>query len=78
MRKQHSVRSDYNHWAVMVNRDLGTGKYSWHFFKAYCNSKLCNVLFTHKLAKRLKGTNVTCYSVHPEKRVLFCEVGPPY
>uniref|UniRef100_A0A4W6DGM2 Dehydrogenase/reductase (SDR family) member 13a, tandem duplicate 2 n=1 Tax=Lates calcarifer TaxID=8187 RepID=A0A4W6DGM2_LATCA len=32
---------------------------------AYCNSKLCNVLFTHELAKRLKGTNVTCYSLHP-------------
>lgn len=51
--------------ALAVNKDLGTGKYSWQFFKAYCNSKLCNVLFTHELAKRLKGTNVTCYSVHP-------------
>ncbi|KAE8289562.1 Dehydrogenase/reductase SDR family member 13 [Larimichthys crocea] len=50
---------------VTVNKDLGTGKYSWQFFQAYCNSKLCNVLFTHELAKRLKGTNVTCYSVHP-------------
>ncbi|KAG8013481.1 Retinol dehydrogenase 11, partial [Nibea albiflora] len=49
--------------AVTVNRDLGTGKYSWQFFQAYCNSKLCNVLFTHELAKRLKGTNVTCYRV---------------
>ncbi|XP_066551819.1 dehydrogenase/reductase SDR family member 13 isoform X2 [Amia ocellicauda] len=46
-------------------RDLGTGKYSWQFFSAYCNSKLCNVLFTHELAKRLQGTNVTCYCVHP-------------
>uniref|UniRef100_A0A3B4ZC54 Dehydrogenase/reductase SDR family member 13-like n=1 Tax=Stegastes partitus TaxID=144197 RepID=A0A3B4ZC54_9TELE len=35
------------------------------FFHAYCNSKLCNVLFTHELAKRLRGSNVTCYSVHP-------------
>uniref|UniRef100_A0A665U8Y8 Dehydrogenase/reductase (SDR family) member 13a, tandem duplicate 2 n=1 Tax=Echeneis naucrates TaxID=173247 RepID=A0A665U8Y8_ECHNA len=32
---------------------------------AYCSSKLCNVLFTHELAKRLRGTNVTCYSLHP-------------
>ncbi|XP_069040228.1 dehydrogenase/reductase SDR family member 13 [Lepisosteus oculatus] len=50
---------------MMSNKDLGTGKYSWQFFQAYCNSKLCNVLFIHELAKRLKGTNVTCYCVHP-------------
>ncbi|XP_076842753.1 dehydrogenase/reductase SDR family member 13-like [Brachyhypopomus gauderio] len=51
--------------ALAANRDLGSGRYSWQFFHAYCNSKLCNVLFTYELAKRLKGTNVTCYSVHP-------------
>ncbi|XP_030648439.1 dehydrogenase/reductase SDR family member 13-like [Chanos chanos] len=51
--------------ALIANKDLGTGRYSWQFFHAYCNSKLCNVLFTHELAKRLKGTNVTCYCVHP-------------
>lgn len=31
----------------------------------YGRSKLCNILFTIELAARLKGTNVTCYSVHP-------------
>ncbi|XP_053191966.1 dehydrogenase/reductase SDR family member 13-like [Scomber japonicus] len=46
-------------------KHLGTGRYSWQFFSAYCSSKLCNVLFTRELAKRLEGTNVTCYSVHP-------------
>lgn len=51
--------------ALAVNGHLGTGRFSWQFFQAYCNSKLCNVLFTHELAKRLRGTNVTCYSVHP-------------
>ncbi|XP_053501298.1 dehydrogenase/reductase SDR family member 13 [Ictalurus furcatus] len=51
--------------ALVTSKDLGSGRYSWQFFQAYCNSKLCNVLFTHELAKRLKGTNVTCYSVHP-------------
>lgn len=54
---------DFN--ALVANKDLGTGRYSWQFFHAYCNSKLCNVLFTHELANRLKGTDVTCYSVHP-------------
>lgn len=53
--------------ALVTSKDLGSGRYSWQFFQAYCNSKLCNVLFTHELAKRLKGTNVTCYSVHPGK-----------
>ncbi|XP_068456209.1 dehydrogenase/reductase SDR family member 13-like [Clinocottus analis] len=51
--------------ALAVNRHLGTGRYSWQFFQAYCNSKLCNMLFTHELAKRLKGSPVSCYSVHP-------------
>uniref|UniRef100_A0AAQ5YR96 Dehydrogenase/reductase (SDR family) member 13a, duplicate 3 n=1 Tax=Amphiprion ocellaris TaxID=80972 RepID=A0AAQ5YR96_AMPOC len=50
---------------LAVSRHLGTGSYSWQFFQAYCNSKLCNVLFTHELAKRLQGSSVTCYSVHP-------------
>lgn len=34
-------------------------------FQIYSDSKLCNVLFTHELAKRLQGTKVTCYSLHP-------------
>lgn len=54
--------------ALAANKDLGSGRYSWQFFHAYCNSKLCNVLFTHELAKRLKGTSVSCYSVHPGNR----------
>ncbi|KAK7120766.1 hypothetical protein R3I94_020678 [Phoxinus phoxinus] len=51
--------------SLIATKDLGSGRYSWQFFQAYCNSKLCNALFTHELAKRMKGTNVTCYSVHP-------------
>lgn len=31
----------------------------------YNNSKLCNILFTKELAKRLQGTGVTTYSLHP-------------
>lgn len=57
--------------ALVANKDLGTGRYSWQFFHAYCNSKLCNVLFTHELAKRLKGTDVTCYSVHPGNTLVY-------
>jgi retinol dehydrogenase 12 len=31
----------------------------------YAISKLCNVLFTQELARRLDGTGVTCYALHP-------------
>ncbi|XP_026147619.1 retinol dehydrogenase 12, like isoform X2 [Mastacembelus armatus] len=33
--------------------------------KAYAQSKLANILFTSSLAKRLEGTGVTAYSLHP-------------
>ena len=32
---------------------------------AYCRSKLCNVLFTRELARRLAGTGVTANCFHP-------------
>lgn len=31
----------------------------------YSKSKLCNIYFTQELGKRLKGTGVTAYSLHP-------------
>lgn len=34
-------------------------------FDEYCDSKLANVLFTKSLAKRLAGTGVTTYALHP-------------
>jgi len=34
-------------------------------FKAYCQSKLANCLFTVELAKRLKDTGVIAVSLHP-------------
>lgn len=34
-------------------------------FSAYGQSKLCNLLFTRELARRLKGTNVTANCLHP-------------
>ena len=34
-------------------------------WRAYANSKLCNVLFTRELARRLAGTGVTANCAHP-------------
>jgi NAD(P)-dependent dehydrogenase (short-subunit alcohol dehydrogenase family) len=38
---------------------------SWSALPEYAVSKLCNVLFTRELARRLEGTQVTSYAVHP-------------
>lgn len=34
-------------------------------WRAYCNSKLANILFARELAKRLEGTGVTSNALHP-------------
>ncbi len=34
-------------------------------FQVYGRSKLCNILFTRELARRLEGTGVTANSLHP-------------
>jgi retinol dehydrogenase 12 len=47
-------------WAALRRRGHGlTG------MREYGVSKLCNVLFTQELARRLAGTGVTTYAVHP-------------
>ncbi|MGK4003917.1 SDR family oxidoreductase [Sorangium sp. So ce1036] len=38
---------------------------NWSSFRAYCQSKLANILFTSELARRLDGTSVTANSLHP-------------
>lgn len=40
-------------------------EHGYKAFPAYCRSKLCNVLFTRSLAKRLEGTSITANSLHP-------------
>lgn len=34
-------------------------------YRAYARSKLCNILFTYELARRLEGTNITVNALHP-------------
>lgn len=54
---------DFN--CLSAHRDLRLGENDYQLWWKYCHSKLCNVLFTYELAKRLQGTDVTCYSLHP-------------
>ena len=44
--------------------DLQLAK-SFGAMKAYGRSKLCNILFTRELARRLRGTGVTANCLHP-------------
>ena len=44
---------------------LETMRYGGPGFKVYGRSKLCNILFTRELARRLAGTQVTANSLHP-------------
>lgn len=46
-----------------IDRINEEGKYG--YLQTYCNSKLCNVLFSNELARRLEGTGVTVNSLHP-------------
>jgi len=47
--------------------DFGSfhGEQPYRAFKAYGQSKLCNVLFTRELARRYGGEGLTSYSLHP-------------
>ncbi|HTV89051.1 MAG TPA: SDR family NAD(P)-dependent oxidoreductase [Stellaceae bacterium] len=44
---------------------LGDAPSDWTPFGAYGRSKLCNVLFTRALAKRLQGTGIMTACLHP-------------
>uniref|UniRef100_A0A182NH89 Uncharacterized protein n=1 Tax=Anopheles dirus TaxID=7168 RepID=A0A182NH89_9DIPT len=48
-----------------INRKDLNSEHSYNQVTAYCQSKLANVMFTRELAKRLQGTGVTAYAVHP-------------
>jgi NAD(P)-dependent dehydrogenase (short-subunit alcohol dehydrogenase family) len=61
------VVSTSSHAHYRGNIDFGDLQYEREYrgFPAYSRSKLCNILFTRALAKRLAGTGVSANSFHP-------------
>ena len=59
-----NVASNAHRSAALDFSDLQCAK-SYSGWKAYQRSKLCNILFTRVLARRLAGTGVTANSLHP-------------
>src|SRR6266699_54832 len=53
------------HQGATLNFDDLQGERGYGGLKAYSQSKLATILFTHELAKRLQGTNVTANCLHP-------------
>uniref|UniRef100_A0A3Q3VTC2 Uncharacterized protein n=1 Tax=Mola mola TaxID=94237 RepID=A0A3Q3VTC2_MOLML len=59
-----TVSSMAHSWSSINLEDINSEK-NYDKKKAYSQSKLANVLFTRSLAKKLEGTGVTTYSLHP-------------
>jgi NAD(P)-dependent dehydrogenase (short-subunit alcohol dehydrogenase family) len=53
------------HRGVRLDFDDLETRNGYRGFRVYGRSKLCNVLFTRELARRLRGTGVTANSLHP-------------
>jgi NAD(P)-dependent dehydrogenase (short-subunit alcohol dehydrogenase family) len=53
------------HQGAKLDFDDLQGERNFSGFRAYGRSKLCNILFTRELARRLQGTGVTANCLHP-------------
>lgn len=53
------------HRGTSIDFDDLNAEDSYGMVQAYGQSKLANILFTHELARRLRGTGVTANCVHP-------------
>ena len=59
-----NVASDAHHWDTLDFDDVQNQR-RYRALKVYGQSKLCNLLFTRELARRLTGSGVTVNSMHP-------------
>lgn len=53
------------HHGNRIDLDTIAGPRDWSMLKAYGRSKLCNILFTRELARRLDGSGVVAACLHP-------------
>jgi retinol dehydrogenase 12 len=53
------------HRKATLDFDNLQGEQSYGGWRAYCRSKLANILFTYALARRLAGTAITANALHP-------------
>lgn len=60
-----NVASDAHRGARGLDLSLAREPRGWNGTYAYAHSKLCNILFTRELARRLAGTGVSAYAAHP-------------
>jgi NAD(P)-dependent dehydrogenase (short-subunit alcohol dehydrogenase family) len=59
-----NVASEAHRMGKFQTDDL-SAKRNYSNWGAYALSKLCNIMFTHELAKKLKGSQITTNSLHP-------------
>ena len=59
-----NVASDAHRWGALTVDDLQHER-SYRPLLVYGRSKLCNILFTRELARRIRGAGVTVNCVHP-------------
>ncbi len=59
-----NVASAAHHWGSLDFDDLQNAR-TYRAMRVYGQSKLCNILFTRELARRIAGVGVTATCVHP-------------
>jgi retinol dehydrogenase 12 len=60
-----NVSSGAHKSGIGINWDDLMWEKNYNPLQSYAQSKLANVMFTNELSRRLDGTNVTAYSLHP-------------
>ncbi|RWS04722.1 retinol dehydrogenase 12-like protein [Dinothrombium tinctorium] len=59
-----NVSSEGHRWSSLNFEDLNSEN-NYSSLTAYANSKLANILFTRELSRRLVGTDIHVYALHP-------------